>query len=247
MHHAPARGFSLIEALVLIVVLLMLMSLVMPTSYASRTTSRKMQNATQLRGIHQGMVIYAQSNREWYPGLKPDGTNGNLSVGNRLLLLLDIDAFTPEYIINPHEYGSKTEWQPSTPLTTDHYSYAMLQVPDKGARRDEWRETLNTQAVVLSDRNTGTADAPTSIFSDGTAVRSSSSGRGFSCSCSSRQTSQSSYNYTGWAGGVVRNDNSTGFETTHLLDLKYDKVETKDDHLFETAGEDDAYLIYSGN
>jgi len=239
-----AHGFTVIEALALLIILLMLSSLVLPALATSRRSSRQIQNATQLRGIHQGLVILAQTNQGFYAGLNADGTPDNLAVEHRLGLLLDNYAFTGAYLINPYESG-KTEWVPATsgppsPVTTNHYSYAMLQVSGTGGRLAEWYETVNADAAVLSDRNAGTVAAPTSVFSHGAQIRS----QGFSCTNNSHTPS-----YNGWAGSVVFNDNATRFQTTHLLpETRYGQGGlNQDDHLFDAPTEDDALMVYSGN
>jgi hypothetical protein len=51
----------------------------------------------------------------------------------------------------------------------------------------------------------------------------------------------------GWRGSVAWNDNHVKFSTTHKLDTQYGTAAAlKDDNLFEAAGTDAAYMIYSG-
>jgi len=226
-----ARAFTWLEAVVVLVIAIIafaVVSLLIPGMGRGHRVSPSLINNTQLRGIQQGMVIYAQSNKlpgnyeGFYPGLNPDGTHANIRVEDRFLELLNANAFTPEYIINPTD-SRKTPYDMTAggPLTTDHYSYAMLQVPTQGGRHDEWRETINTAAIVLADRNTGTAAQPESVWS-GPA--------------------------NPWHGTTARNDNSTFFESTHILDgLRYGSIDSDQDHLFEPTSDDDAYLIYNGN
>ncbi len=224
-----ARGFTWVEALVVAavaVVGLVILLVVLPgLRMGTGGHGRQYPALAQLRGIHQGMVIYAQSNKlpgqntlGFFPGLNPDGTHGTITVEERFKILLDVNAFTPEYLISPAD-SNKTDWH-SGPLTTANYSYAMLQVPAQGGRHDEWAETINTQAIVLSDRNTGTTQQPASIWS----------ARGGP-----------------WQGTVVHNDNSTGFESTDTFATEYAGIAHANDKLFEAAGDDDAYLIHSGN
>ena len=105
-----------------------------------------------------------------------------------------------------------------------NFSYAFLDFagmdndgrpPQAGAeslapgRQWEWKETINTQAVVLADRNTG-ADADRRISSVWTEENSGD-----------------------WRGGVTRNDSSTSTETEPVLpDLQYGLVRVAWDHLF---------------
>ena len=191
-----------------------------------------LRNSVQVRGIHQGMVIYAQGNKlgggkGYFPGLDAEGEPVDLSVQARFKILLDREAVTPEYLLNENDEksGHKTAWHPGSgeAFGSDHYSYAMLDISDEGGRREEWAETLNTQAVVLSDRNTG-SDSDMNV--DSLWVREAGT----------------------WRGTVVHNDNSTRFETTHILnDTRYDGGEfNATDNLFESAGTEDALLIHSG-
>jgi len=224
-----ARGFTWVEALVVAAVAvigLVILLAVLPSLNRRHTGGHpRINNTTQLRGIHQSMVMYAQSNKlpgpnnlGYFPGLNPDGTHGQITVEQRFKLLLDANAFMPEYIISPAE-SNKTDWQ-SGPLTTANYSYAMLQIPTQGGRHDEWADTINSQAIVLSDRNTGTTQQPASMWSAPGGP---------------------------WKGAVVHNDNSTGFYSTDTFATWYAGIAHANDKLFEAAGDDDAYLIHSGN
>ena len=197
-----------------VLVLALLVAIFLP-ALANGGGSPRMQANTQMRGIHQGMVMYAYDNHGYYPGFNAEGEPEALSVEERFRLLLDGDYFAPDYLVSPSE--RRRPWE-SGLLTSEHYSFAMLQVPEAGGRYDEWRETLNARAAILADRNTGTANQPDSIHIRGE-----------------------------WRGGVAWNDNHVGFETTHIHDTNYGGVDNRDDHIFRAAGDDDAYLIHSGN
>src|SRR5690606_18902402 len=135
-----------------------------------------------VRGIHQGMVMYAQGNNSRFPGLTGqnmlfpsdgfqvnDHTKDGAFPETRYRIMLDGNYFTGEYMISPSE--TKTEWTTGV-VTTLNFSYAMLQIsdgtgsvennllaPDANAgRRAEWSETLNTEAAIMGDRNTGAND-----------------------------------------------------------------------------------------
>ena len=222
------RGFSLIELLVVMLII----GIMLPALGAARRTARQMTNNTQLRGIHQGMVIFAQANKVggqdgFFPGLGPTGELLHAEPAARLDLMLEGNFFTPEYVVNPAD-GQAVVAAQGQKLTPRNYSYAMLPIADEAAdagRRMEWKETLNTSAVVLSDRNTGpagAADQVSSVWTD--------TGGG------------------DWRGGSVRNDNSTAFETTAIFQqTKYGNFPANEqDHLFlsETAQGSDAMMIH---
>jgi type II secretory pathway pseudopilin PulG len=226
-------NFNIVQCALVAVLVIVSMGLVVACDgmSASRETARRMQNSTQLRGIHQGLVTYANSNRNWFPGINVSGENDGIDVESRFQALLDGDYFTPEYAISPSETDPGiVERVGTSPVTKANYSYAMLQVPDanpdiednKQGRRSEWGQSLNSQAIVVSDRNTGTASATDSIHSDN--------------------------NTAGWLGSVLWNDNHVGFETTDTFETKYDGGELNtSDKLFEANDFFDALMIHTGN
>ncbi|MEM1107777.1 MAG: hypothetical protein AAGH99_03710 [Planctomycetota bacterium] len=213
-----------------------------------------MSNNTQLRGIHQAFVTFAQSNKRggydgYFPGLDasgrviPDGEDTFFSGDGtfpaaRLVMLLNGNYFTPEYVINPADtraIETTTDTGDYERLLPENYSYALLEITgaltfaeDKTrdwsqyGRAIEWQETLNTAAIVMSDRAIGTGrDDMSSVWTE--------TGSG------------------DWRGGVVRNDNSTSFETTtEFEDTKYGNAAANNlDHLFEdAAGAVDAFLVF---
>ncbi|MCC6680860.1 MAG: type II secretion system protein [Phycisphaeraceae bacterium] len=215
-HH---RGLTLIELLVIVAIVALFVGILLPAFLASRRTASCVQRNTQTRGIHQSMVMYAQGNGGYYPGLDDQGNIVDVTVENRYQILLDNQFFTGEYMISPVE--SRLEWTTGT-VTSQNYSFALLKI-DAGGRYDEWKETLNSTAAVISDRNTG-SDTQTNV--------------------SSIHTDPGD-----WRGTVTWNDNHTTFETTHKLsDTQYGSGPVnKLDNLFEPAGDDDAYMIYSGD
>lgn len=207
-------GFTIQELLVVIVLVMVVVSFNVPVDAAARRTARRMQNSTQVRGIHQSLVVFANSNKNRFAGFDSRGqivANGNEATGNsgdgdtvqaRFWILLEGDFFTPEYAISPSEVTDVDEWDwrgnPTPPVLWNdnekNYSYAMLgidgnagQAPVARGRGQEWSQTLNTQAVVVSDRNTGT-NATNQIESIHTGDRGE------------------------WSGSVVWNDNHVGFE-----------------------------------
>ena len=222
------RGFTLIELLVVISIIALLIAILLPALGAARRTARRMQNSTQLRGIHQGLVTFANSNKGNFPGLdsKGDiladgpktGNSGNGSIiQSRYWILLTGDYFTPEYAISPSEVDQVTEWEEGTgsvandvifDASTKHYSYSLLHFQSSGpntlvitvnsaARGKEWAQTLNSQAIVVSDRNIGTGTAQTAIQS----IHTDEPGE--------------------WSGSVLWNDNHVGYENENRFATKY--------------------------
>lgn len=254
-------GFTAVDLIVVVAVIAILaaLSLVVLNSFfhpgCSIGKARGMANSTQLRGIHQGMVTYAQSNKKggndgYFPGLDssgnvvPDGPDTGHSgdgtePGARLWLLLQANAFTPEYIINPADNRAiEAEMPPGAidygPLTSENHSFAMLGIAEVHRKTEagfaegddrravEWKETLNANAIVLSDRAIGTGRSDiSSVWTE------ADSGD--------------------WRGTVTKNDNSTSFETVAEFEqTRYGDADPNAlDHLFEDApNADDAFFVF---
>lgn len=144
---------------------IMLVTVMVVVTNANTRHRHPHRNSSQLRGIHQGLVTFANSNKNWFPGIYPDGTTLYLSVEFRFQTLIEDDYITPEYPISHSETEKMEPWEDQdTPITEHNYSFAMLQLPeDEDGRRSEWSQTLNSQAIVVSDRNTGSKNSPSSI------------------------------------------------------------------------------------
>lgn len=217
-------GVILSALALLLPVLALLIAILLPALGAARNTARQMTNNVQGRGIHQAVVTYAQSNKSWYPGLDTRGQNPQ-DVSQRFQILLDGYYFTPEYIINPLD-SATTPVQASASGTysvqPNNYSYAMLSImPDNSDRREEWKDSLNSQAVVLSDRNTNPGGHPESVMSGPGGI---------------------------WRGMVVWNDGHVITESSSvMIDTQYGRGPmNSQDELFQAPTTHDAMMIHQG-
>ena len=220
--------FNAVHLALALLSVIVIVAIILPMFGSPRRPAHRMQNSTQLRGIHQGLVTYANSNNEYFPGLSKSGEDDRIAVEQRFQILLEDDYITPEYAMSPSETEPLMVWDgwdqidDIEPVTPDHYSYAMLQIPKEGGRRFEWSQTLNSQAIVMSARNTGTKANPTSVHSGPGA--------------------------TAWGGEVLWNDNHVGFEMSDTFETKYGAgTLNATDRLFEADSPFDALLIHTGN
>lgn len=226
------RGFTLIELLVVISIIALLIGILLPALGSARRTARQMQNSTHVRGIHSGCVLFAQGNKDYFPGLDNKGAQlvgaeANVSAGAgtygyggtdsrevawRMARLLRGNFFSPEYMRSPAETNPAVVSPPVSTNFTDGtvYSFAMLDIFDDAAlRRSEWRATNNSRAAIICDRNIGTAATGINAASIHTSIGE------------------------GWRGSVGYNDNHAVFETTDTLKTEYAlKGEISPDQLF---------------
>jgi hypothetical protein len=157
--------------------LLLVMGVILPMLNKAFIHPRPDLNRRQMRGIHQQMIVFAESNKGWYPGLTATGAlDGTAVVSLRdasLGRLRREDFYSKEYLVSPAEVDSGVNGFAITGVATSTGSYAVLEYADKKRPLAspsmlgnlEWRESLNSTAIVMSDRELTTSTGePRSIW-----------------------------------------------------------------------------------
>lgn len=110
------RAFTLIELLVVVLVVIILIAAFLLLQRPNRHPVRHLKDSTQIRGIHQGMVLWAQNNQDRYPipsdidkddatiklaeGEDPESKN---TTANIISIMIYNGYFSPELCVSPAE------------------------------------------------------------------------------------------------------------------------------------------------
>lgn len=236
-----APGFTLIELLVVISIIALLIGILLPALGAARRTARQMANNTQLRGIHQGMFTYSQSNKSWFPGVDSDGqplkgagalahttdpgaTYSAPSFGHhplrRLAVMLETNFFPPEYMLNPaddvKEVADASAAAPN--VNVNNYSYAMLEISNHNVGANG-NGTAWVSSTAWRPANRGiewqdTANTAAIIMSDRAISDTATAADNATAGTIDYHSLWSEVGSGEWRGAVQRNDGSVEFSTT---------------------------------
>ncbi len=215
-------GLTLIDSVVVLIVLSLAISLAAAGLDFNQVGDVQLRSAKNQRDIIQSMTTYASGNNNRFPGVMKSGEEIDISASGVFQILLNENHITGEQAINPME--DIEPWQKDQKVTTEHISYAILDIhiPEgRNNRLREWRPSSVPLAVVLSDRNTGTEDGYASVYTPFTGQEK-------------------------WAGDAGRSDGHVSFEISPVVTVtKYGSAASNDDdHLFESNGDSDALMTF---
>ena len=157
--------------------LLLFAGVVLPAMLPARQVSRKRTSTTQIRNIHQQLVVFAMSNKGWYPGLTNTGVLDGLAVTSlrdaSLGRMKREEFYIEQDLVSPAEVEPFINGKAIRGAATSNGSYAVLEYANPKVLHAkptmlgelEWRDSLRGTAIVLSDRQLATGkNKPRSIW-----------------------------------------------------------------------------------
>jgi len=110
LHRSRTRGFTLIELLVVIAIIALLIGILLPALGRARSNAKYMKCATQIKQIHQALVLWAEDYRGEFPlpnefseeTADQAAETGN-STANLHSLMIFNNFYSPELAVCPSE------------------------------------------------------------------------------------------------------------------------------------------------
>jgi hypothetical protein len=230
------HGFTVIELVVTIIVAVLIVGILVPVLGPARGThcGGCMKDSTQVRGIHQGMVLWAQNNKDVYPlsslvdvkdETVADQGAAKDTTANIMSMLIYNGFFSPELCVSPAEsnpsikvFGNyaysnpggavdpiKALWDPA--FSTDY----------TGGKTGNfsYAHMLPADQRLASEWTDNFDATRAAIGNRGPEIAAMTTGksRSFTTVIPSSNTYLIHGGRTTWEGNIAYNDNHTAFET----------------------------------
>lgn len=158
---ASRRAFSVVEVFVLAIVLLVVIAIAFAfLQRPRRGVHGPMKDSTQIRGLHQGLVLFAQNNRDQYPvPSEIDAANTTLTadsakddLGNVLSILVYNGYFATELTVSPAEQSRLIQVHANYELSKPRA--AVQSAPDNNPSNDAlWDPSFRGSPAEMVARN----------------------------------------------------------------------------------------------